>query len=85
MVCRVLDWHDELEDWLEPFLTRLGHKTRALKPDVGPCQHSARRNEPRRRFDGIDVYSLPQDSPSSTTAPAFPLHPSSRQRLPCWL
>jgi len=26
MVRRVLDWHDELEDWLEPFLTRLGHK-----------------------------------------------------------
>jgi hypothetical protein len=28
MVRRVLDWHDELEDWLEPFLTRLGHKAR---------------------------------------------------------
>src|SRR5437660_10140675 len=28
MVRRVSDWHDELEDWLEPFLARLGHKTR---------------------------------------------------------
>src|SRR3954447_19135985 len=28
MVRRVSDWHDELEDWLEPFLTRLGHKAR---------------------------------------------------------
>jgi hypothetical protein len=28
MVRRVLDWHDELDDWLEPFLTRLGHKAR---------------------------------------------------------
>jgi SRSO17 transposase len=28
MVRRVLDWDDELEDWLEPFLTRLGHKAR---------------------------------------------------------
>src|SRR3954451_16324112 len=28
MVRRVLDWHDELEDWLEPFLIRLGHKAR---------------------------------------------------------
>ena len=24
----VLDWHGELERWLEPFLTRLGHKAR---------------------------------------------------------
>jgi SRSO17 transposase len=28
MADRASDWHEELEHWLEPFLTRLGHKAR---------------------------------------------------------
>jgi hypothetical protein len=28
MVGRTLDWQDELERWLKPFLDRLGHKAR---------------------------------------------------------
>jgi SRSO17 transposase len=28
MAGAVLDWHRELERWLEPFLTHLGHKAR---------------------------------------------------------
>ena len=28
MADQILDWHDDLERWLEPFLGRLGHKAR---------------------------------------------------------
>jgi len=28
MAAQILDWHDDLERWLEPFLDRLGHKAR---------------------------------------------------------
>jgi hypothetical protein len=28
MAGQILDWHDDLERWLEPFLGRLGHKAR---------------------------------------------------------
>jgi hypothetical protein len=28
MVCRALDWKDELGSWLKPFVDRLGHKAR---------------------------------------------------------
>jgi SRSO17 transposase len=28
MVCRALDWKDELGRWLKPFVDRLGHKAR---------------------------------------------------------
>lgn len=32
MADRVSDWHAELGQWLEPFLTRLGHKATADVP-----------------------------------------------------
>jgi hypothetical protein len=41
MVGRTLDWQDELERWLKPFLDRLGHK--ATAPDVSALRVGAHR------------------------------------------
>jgi hypothetical protein len=41
MVGRTLDWQDELERWLKPFLNRLGHKARRrILPPASPARNS---------------------------------------------